>query len=514
MRRLAFLPLGLLLCLTAQAAEPSAVAPDPKLAEMFSATDEGGAPVITPEQKAYYEGLNDHLRTLLNQAVQNENITEPAHLAALLGLSLRPQKMEILLENNCILCHSDAASHSTDTLFTGKENGDAPPHMKLKNIVEDVHFRRGISCAGCHGGDPSAPLGHDHVKEWPEKDRQKNRAWVLQFCARCHSDPVIMHDFNPAMPTDQLAKFKDSPHGRRLLDMHDDRAPSCVNCHSGHNIRPARDPQSSVYAQRVPETCAACHANEQTMAGITRADGSPLPVTQPAEFRASVHGRALLERGDLGAPACNDCHGNHAPTPPGVTTVSRSCNLCHSANVGLFDGSKHKQAFDRHGWPECSQCHGAHTIKKASDEMLSTGPGRLCTDCHREFAKDNPECEATAKFFHEKITSLDAARDRFTRLSEKLAARGLDVEPISNQVTELSDSLKKTRSHVHSFSRNTFQQVAAPGDEAVQRADALVVSAQEEYKVRQIGLAASIAVIGLLMLTIYLKLRQMEKHEE
>jgi hypothetical protein len=159
-----------------------------------------------------------------------------------------------------------------------------------------------------------------------------------------------MHEFNPALPTDQLAKFKESPHGHRLLDLHDDRAPSCVSCHGVHGIRPAKDPQSKVYAQRVPETCGACHANPTIMAGITRADGSPLPTTQLAEYRNSVHGRALLGRGDLGAPACNTCHGNHAASPPGVAQVSRSCSLCHSANASLFDGSKNKQAFDRHNW--------------------------------------------------------------------------------------------------------------------------------------------------------------------
>jgi hypothetical protein len=64
---------------------------------------------------------------------------------------------------------------------------------------------------------------------------------------------------------------------------------------------------------------------------------------------------------------------------------------------------------------------------------------------------------------------------------------------------------------VHSFSRNTFQQVAAPGEQAIQRTDGLVNKAREEYKYRQIGLAVSIGLIGLLMLTIYLKLRQLEK---
>ena len=64
---------------------------------------------------------------------------------------------------------------------------------------------------------------------------------------------------------------------------------------------------------------------------------------------------------------------------------------------------------------------------------------------------------------------------------------------------------------MHSFSRNTFQQVALPGEEAARQADALVNKAREDYKYRQIWLAASIAAIGLLMGALYLKLRQLEK---
>jgi predicted CXXCH cytochrome family protein len=247
------------------------------------------------------------------------------------------------------------------------------------------------------------------------------------------------------------------------------------------------------------------------MAGFMRADGSPLPTTQLAEYRTSVHGRALLERGDLGAPACNTCHGNHAASPPGVAQVSRSCSLCHSANASLFDGSKHKHTFDEHNWPECGQCHSNHAIAKTNDSMLATGPGQLCGDCHREYARDNPDCIKTADYFHGTITRMDQARTRFIAVSEKLAAKGLDVEPINNELTELGDALKKSRTYVHTFSRSTFQQVAAPGEQAVQQTDALVNKAREEYKYRQIGLAVSIGLIGLLMLAVYLKLRQLEK---
>ncbi len=516
MRTISIVPVVIAILLTpaaAFAADQSSAGAGPKLAAMLEVKDANGKPIVSSEDQAYFNGLNDNLRALLNDLVQKEVITRPEHLATLLGLQLRPQKMELVLQNRCILCHTDSQIQSPEDLFTlGSDSPKSPPsHMNLKEIVEDTHFRRGLSCAGCHGGDPTADFGHDFVKEWPEKDRQKNRAWVVQFCARCHSDPKMMHEFNPSLPTDQLAKFKDSPHGRTLLEQHDDRAPSCVSCHGVHGIRPAKDPQSKVYAQRVPETCGACHADPKIMAGFTLPDGSPLPTNQLAEYRDSVHGRALLVRGDLGAPACNTCHGNHAASPPGVTQVSRSCSLCHSANASLFDGSKHKLAFDQHNWPECGKCHGNHSIAKTHDSMVATGPGQLCGDCHRQYAKEDPLCIKTADYFHDTITQLDQARTRFIAVSEKLATRGLDVDPINNQLTELDDALKKSRTYVHSFSRNTFQQVAAPGEEAVKHTDALVSQADREYKYRQIGLVVSIALIGVLMGAIYLKLRQMEK---
>ena len=494
------------------AADQGSAGANSKLAAMFAAKDANGKPIITPEEQIYFSSLNDNLLALLNDLVEKEVITRPEHLATLLGLQLRPQKMEVLLQNRCVLCHTDSESQSAENLFSiPSDSRPAATHMNLKEVVEDVHFRTGLSCAGCHGGDPTADFGHDFVKEWPEKDRQKNRAWVVEFCARCHSDPKMMHQFNPSLPTDQLAKFKESPHGRTLLEAHDDRAPSCVSCHGVHGIRPAKDPLSKVYGQRVPETCGACHADPKMMAGFTRADGSQLPTTQLAEYRDSVHGRALLLRGDLGAPRCNTCHGNHAAAPPGIAGVSQSCNLCHSANASLFDGSKHKHAFDQHNWPECGQCHNNHAIAKTHDLMLATGPGQLCGDCHREYAKDNPDCLKTADYFHDTITKMDQARTGFVAVSEKFAARGLDVEPINNQLTDLNDALKKSRTYVHSFSRNTFQQAAAPGEEAVKRTEALVNKATEEFKYRQIGLVVSIGFIGLLMLAIYLKLRQMEK---
>jgi hypothetical protein len=123
------------------------------------------------------------------------------------------------------------------------------------------------------------------------------------------------------------------------------------------------------------------------------------------------------------------------------------------------------------------------------------------------------ECLATADYFHQTITQIDEAREKYHAVAEKLAAKGLDTEPINNQLTEITDGLRKSRTHIHSFSRDTFQQVAMPAIQAAQNTEGLVKKAREEYNFRQFWLALSIGVIGLVMVALYLKLRQMEREE-
>src|SRR6266513_6415064 len=86
--------------------EKTGVIPE-KVAGLFAAQGKDGKPVITPEQRTYFDGLNDHLKALLIKTVEAEVITRPEHLGTILALGLRPQKMEVLLQDNCILCHTD-----------------------------------------------------------------------------------------------------------------------------------------------------------------------------------------------------------------------------------------------------------------------------------------------------------------------------------------------------------------------------------------------------------------------
>ena len=115
--------------------------------------------------------------------------------------------------------------------------------------------------------------------------RKKDRGWIPQFCGRCHSDAAFMRRFNPALPTDQLAKYRASQHGRLLLGKNDSRAAQCVSCHGVHGIQGVKSPQSKVYPKQIPETCGSCHSNPEVMAGFTLADGSPMPTDQVEKYR-------------------------------------------------------------------------------------------------------------------------------------------------------------------------------------------------------------------------------------
>lgn len=492
-------------------ATPAAAA---TLQAFLEAKDANGQPIINTRGREYIANLPQHARTLLDQALAQDLIGSAGQLAEIVSLEIPAQRLELALENNCVLCHTNPNFHDAATLFSIDPAGrGSAAHMNLRSLVNDAHLRHGLACSGCHGGDPKGFMAHDHPPEWPaDRERRRiDRSWIPPFCARCHSDAAYMRRFDPALPTDQMAKYETSHHGRLLLERKDSRAAQCVSCHGTHGIQGADSPLSKVYALNVPETCGSCHSDAKLMAGLTLDDGRPLPTNQLEQYRASVHGRALLERRDTGAPACNDCHGNHAAIPPDVASVAQICRTCHIANGTLFDGSRHKQVFEQHGWPECGTCHGEHAIVKTSDAMLSPQPGTPCVDCHSRFATGNPECSATAAYFHATITDLASSVAHYAEQTEELAKRGMDAEELTNGLIGLEDSLRQARSYIHSFERSDFDQAVAPG-RALQKSMAeLAEKAEAEYRARRTGLLLSAAIFALLGALLYLKLRALER---
>jgi len=487
---------------------PSAIAP------WLDEKGPDGGMIIGEAQRAYFLQLPEHTRQLMGEVADSQLLASARHANVLLSLDLSPQALELALQDNCVVCHTDPGIGDPNTLFSldPKATG-TPAHLNLKEFISDVHFRKGLSCSGCHGGTPQDEMMTKAIgQRWPKKaERHQDRTWIPAFCARCHADQEFMRNFNPSLPTDQLAKYQHSRHGQLLLEEHDSKAAQCVSCHGVHGIRDAKSRLSRVHPQQIPETCGTCHANAEYMAGYKTETGEPMPTHQLAEFKQGVHGKALLEKGDLGAPACNTCHGNHAAAPPKVASVSQVCRTCHALNGQLFDGSKHKAAFEKHQWPECGQCHGKHAIAHPTDALIGNAPGTLCGDCHAKFATDDPKCAGTAVQFKATLDELAAADRSLSEQVERVAEKGLDVEPLTTSVSELEEALVQTRTRVHSFDQSTFDVQAAVGREAAKKGEAQLHTAREEFSSRRRGLLGSIASMGVLAVVLYLRIRQMEK---
>jgi predicted CXXCH cytochrome family protein len=519
MRALALAVLVVTMTTTAAAAieptEESAFVPSEQLLELLDAKNDEGEPMISAQERAYFDELPRRAKELFETALESELMTEGEHLQALLALDLRPQALELLMEDNCIVCHADPWQDPAVMFSSDPEANGSPPHMNLDDFINDVHFQRGLSCAGCHGGDPLDTVMTDPTYESMPKAplRHEDRTWIPEFCARCHADPALMRRFNPDLPTDQYAKYRESRHGQKLLGEGDSKAAQCVSCHSAHGIRRPRSPRSTVYAKNVPGTCGACHADAEYMKGYVGRDGEPLPTDQLEDYRTSVHGRALLEKGDIGAPACNDCHGSHAAMPPEVSSVAQVCRTCHTGNGELFDGSRHKKAFDRNNWPECGKCHGNHAVAKPDDSMLSEEDNALCFDCHSRFAKHNEKCQRTARYFHTVITSLNRDTDDLDGRIAHLAERGLDVEPIGATVEQLHDILRQARSRIHAFDRDEFAPVEKEGQSTLEAGWKLVADAEAEYRFRRNGLIISVGIMVFLAVLLWLKIREIDARE-
>jgi predicted CXXCH cytochrome family protein len=499
--------------------EQEAYAPSEALLELFETLDDDiedeEVLIVTPEQRAYFDALPDRAKLLFDEAIEYEVMTEAVHLGSLLDLNLRPPELELLMEDFCIVCHADPWQDAKAVFSADPEANATPPHLNLKDFLNDVHFRSGVSCAGCHGGDPyDVVMTKPTYQSMPKAPaRHEDRTWIPEFCARCHADPAYMRRFAPDLPTDQYAKYTESHHGQLLLEEGDSKPAQCVSCHGSHNIRSPTSPRSSVHPKNVPATCGACHADAEYMRGYLGADGEPLPTNQLERYELSVHGRALLEEGDLGSPACNDCHGNHAAMPPEITAVAQVCRTCHAGNGELFDGSPHKTAFEENGWPECAQCHGTHDVGETDDSMLSEATDGLCYECHQEHAKKNPECERTAKYFHTSITSIARSTEALAEQIEHLAERGLDVEPLEMNVEELHDVLRQARSQIHAFNKSEFESVEAMGRATIGLGKELIEEAEAEYRFRRSGLLVSVGTMCILALLITLKIRELESSD-
>jgi hypothetical protein len=405
----------------------------------------------------------------------------PTSAAFLVALLL---PLSSVAADNCLTCHTDF------------EDDSGPSHL----IVRDIHTQNGLGCADCHGGDPALE-DMDEVRKSPGWRGVPTHLQVPDFCARCHSDAGYMRNHNPSLATDQLDKYKTSVHGQRLFGKKDTKVANCVSCHYVHQIGDGKLPHSSTHPANVPATCGKCHSDAAYMAEYG------IPTNQLDDYKESVHGQALLERNDLGAPACNDCHSNHGAAPPGHESLAAVCGNCHVFQMELYDKSPHKAAFAANDFPMCGACHSNHRIEKPTDAMVGASDHSICGDCHS--ADDGTRAFGVADSLSTGLNKLVSSRNVAKAALDEAVAKGMLTTDEELMLAEVDQALIQSRTLVHAFGTSEFVPKADAGlakaDTVLTRAKALV----EDYYFRRKGLALATLFITIVAVGLYLKIRRL-----
>jgi hypothetical protein len=367
-------------------------------------------------------------------------------------------------------------------------------------FAEDVHAEAGFGCAACHGGDPTiqGPAAMDEAAGYIGRPAAGE---IPNVCGRCHSNASFMRQYNPALRVDQVAEYVTSVHGQRLLGAADTAVATCASCHGVHGIRPASDPRSSIHPLNVADTCEGCHSDPEHMAPYG------IPTDQGEEYRRSIHWETMSEGGDLSAPTCNDCHGNHGAAPPGVAWVGNVCGQCHVVMAEFFADSRHSETFTMLGVPGCAVCHQNHDVEPAHDGMLGIGEDAVCSQCHRESDAGGAAAEEIRTLVHDLGGELDSAR------TVLLSAENSGME-VSEALVSLNDgqsALVKARTAVHAFDVEAVRNETEPGSEIAGEALARGHAALRDLQIRRMGLAVSVIIIGALIVGLVLKIREIER---
>lgn len=268
----------------------------------------------------------------------------------LVGLTLvghlTAQDEEADLSNSaCLDCHEDTQHELAATYDSA--------------LAASIHD--GLSCTDCHSGITELP----HPENLPAVN-----------CGDCHEDEANTYKW----------------HGRLKVPTGED-VPTCSSCHGKHDILPSSEKESRVNPLNLPRTCGTCHENLDLTKKHQILYGNAVQV-----YESSVHGQATMG-GVYFAATCNDCHSaggsahrilppNDPDSPINHFNIPHTCGKCHRNIENDYWEGIHGQLVKRGEMdaPVCTHCHGEHGIISPSDPRSPVSPTRVaeatCSPCH------------------------------------------------------------------------------------------------------------------------------------
>ena len=310
--------------------------------------------------------------------------------------------------------------------------------------VRKVFYTQGMAdkdCLRCHE-DRDLRASKDGRSLYVRNEELADSRHNATTCSQCHSDV----NASRVRPCETITKAVDcsschaeigqqyrvSTHGR-LVEKKDPNAPTCKECHGTHKVLGKGSPISPTFATNVPELCARCHREGQKAA--VRYTGGQHEIIE--RYTESIHGKGLLKSGLTVTATCTNCHTAHHVLPrsdslssvnPG--NVPKTCGHCHHGIEGQFEQSVHavKVGKAHKELPVCSDCHSAHTIRRADEQGFKLDIMTKCGRCHKDIA------ETYFDTYHGKVSQLG-----YTKTAKCYDCHGAhDILPISDPRSHLS----------------------------------------------------------------------------
>ncbi len=387
------------------------------------------------------------------------------------------------VKDSCVECHAVM---------------DGPIQKPALLIKNDIHTANGLSCADCHGGDRTSDDPSVAMSKAKGFVGTPKRTAIPRLCANCHGNADFMRRYRPQQRIDQFELYKTSVHGKRLA-AGDENVATCIDCHSVHDIRAVKDALAPVHPLRLPGACGRCHADAQKMAPYR------IPTDQLERYRTSVHW-AALKKGDLSAPNCASCHGNHGAKPPQVESVAAVCGSCHVLFAQLYEKSVHEPIFSAaSGGGGCIVCHSNHGIHQPSTAMLA-GPQSVCSNCHEPGTPGAKTAAQMALW----IDGLDAALKRSEAVLTEADKAGMEVSEAQVRLGDGNENLIKARLAMHTFQPEDMHKPIEAGMAIANETLRAGQAALHDKDVRRLGLAISVFFIAITVVAIRLAIRRLE----
>lgn len=272
---------------------------------------------------------------------------------------------------NCSHCHTD---------FTQETH----PKRRFKSLAQ-YRARLSAICRACHtpeqlagrpvhagllrkeaGGEVAICTECHDAHAAAAVTGGKSFASEKQYCMSCHQYALSLACRNgDKIPLKvDIAALETNAHAQIR----------CSDCHYGfsseeHPKRAFRSRRDYTIASS--ESCRRCHFDKYT------------------KTLDSVH-YSILSRGNLSAPVCIDCHGDHgvARVSHGVRgrmVTTQKCRRCHEAIYEVYARSVHGKALineQNQDVPICIDCHTAHDIKNPLALDYHERIPQMCGNCH------------------------------------------------------------------------------------------------------------------------------------